>query len=176
MSRYIALLRAINVGGHNVKMDKLRTLFEEVGVTNVETFIASGNVIFHTPRRDTHRLQSDLAAHLRDSLGYDVATFLRTPSEIDAVANLRPFGAEDGRALYAGFIAEAPDASATEALMSLRNETNDFKVIGREIYWTMSGNVSDSGISNAVIERKLRAPATFRNITTVRKLAAKYGK
>lgn len=57
MSRYIALLRAINVGGHTVKMDRLRTLFAQVGLANVETFIASGNVIFDTPIQDTRALE-----------------------------------------------------------------------------------------------------------------------
>ncbi len=53
MPKYVALLRAINVGGHTVKMDHLRRLFEALGFTNVETFIASGNVIFDSTSKST---------------------------------------------------------------------------------------------------------------------------
>ena len=74
-TRFIALLRAINVGGHNVKMDRLRKLFESLGLSNVETFIASGNVIFDSLVESAETLEEKIERHLRESLGYEVATF-----------------------------------------------------------------------------------------------------
>ena len=81
MPRYIAFLRAINVGGHTVKMDRLRQIFDSLGFSNVETFLASGNVVFETTAQDTAALETRITAGLRAALGYEVATFLRTPAE-----------------------------------------------------------------------------------------------
>ena len=84
MPRYIAFLRAINVGGHTVKMDALRELFEALGFEQVETFIASGNVIFETTETDTAALERRIETHLQAALGYAVATFLRSDAEVAA--------------------------------------------------------------------------------------------
>src|SRR5271157_3382159 len=89
MTRYIALLRAINVGGHVVKMDALRGLFESLGFSNVETFIASGNVLFET--NSNSNLEKKIESKLHTALGYDVATFIRTDAELKAIANYKAF-------------------------------------------------------------------------------------
>src|SRR3712207_154861 len=91
MPRFIALLRAINVGGRIVKMDHLRSLFASIGFSGVETFIASGNVIFEAPDCDAAALEQRIEAHLHQALGYEVATFIRTDSELAAVARYQPF-------------------------------------------------------------------------------------
>lgn len=174
MQRYIAFLRAINVGGHQVKMDRLRALFGEMGFENVATFIASGNVIFDAKGKPD-ALEKKIETHLKEALGYEVATFLRTPQELAALAALRPYDDEEAaHGLYVGFLKGAPSAEATEKLMSLRGETVDFTVRGREVWWLSRISMADSRISNGTLEKALRMPATFRNVTTVRKLAAKY--
>ena len=86
MKRYIAFLRGINVGGHRVKMDRLRSLFEEMGLADVSTFIASGNVVFSANSNDVDSLSSRIEQCLAQRLGYDVATFIRTPAELEAIA------------------------------------------------------------------------------------------
>ena len=86
MPRYIALLRGINVGGHRVKMDRLRGLFEARGFEDVATFIASGNVIFSSDSVDAASLGRDIEEHLENELGYEVATFIRTPAEMTATS------------------------------------------------------------------------------------------
>src|SRR5882724_3214175 len=91
MPKYVAFLRAINVGGHTVKMDYLRSLFEGVGFASVETFIASGNVIFVSKSRNTTLLERKVEKHLREILGYEVRTFVRATSELAVVANYKPF-------------------------------------------------------------------------------------
>ena len=91
MPRYIAFLRAINVGGHTVKMDRLRQHFESLGFANVETFIASGNVVFETTAMDTAALETRIAAALHAALGYEVATFIRTEAELSGIAEYQPF-------------------------------------------------------------------------------------
>lgn len=172
MPRYVALLRAINVGGHVVKMDRLRTLFGELGFTNVETFIASGNVLFDATSRSPAALERRIEAHLHSALGYDVATFLRTGDELAAIAELNPFESEagDARTVYVAFLREAPPASYVDRLMGFRSDVDDFRVVGRESYWATSGRMSDSVYGKAKPDRDV--VSTSRNMTTVRKLAA----
>src|SRR5438045_4946943 len=104
MTRYIAFLRAINVGGHTVKMDSLRKLFEELEFANVETFIASGNVIFEAAAENAQALERQIEGHLKQSLGYNVATFIRSASELAAVAQYQPFPDADGGTVYVAFL------------------------------------------------------------------------
>ena len=73
--KYVAFLRAINVGGHTVKMDHLRNLFESMGFANVETFIASGNVIFDSKTKSTAALEMEIENQLQAALGYEVRRF-----------------------------------------------------------------------------------------------------
>jgi uncharacterized protein (DUF1697 family) len=90
-TRYIALLRGINVGGHVVKMGWLRDLFGELGFDQVRTYIQSGNVFFDSADRDTATLRARIEEHLRAALGYDVATCLRTADELEAIVARNPF-------------------------------------------------------------------------------------
>jgi uncharacterized protein (DUF1697 family) len=159
-------------------MDKLRREFEALGLMGVETFIASGNVIF-TPRSlDVAALEKKIETRLRASLGYEVATFVRTDAEVAAIARYRPFKATqiDGAGAFCvGFLEGPLDASRARALMTFRTEIDDFHVKGREIYWLCRKRQSESTFSNANMERKLKIRSTFRGINTVVRLAAKHG-
>src|SRR5688500_13899650 len=110
--KYVAFLRAINVGGHTVKMDQLRSLFESMGFANVETFIASGNVVFDSKTRSTSALEKKIEKQLQAALGYEVKTFLRTLNEIAGVSRDESFKTGEldapGNILYVGFMAATP--------------------------------------------------------------------
>ncbi len=176
MSHYIAFLRAINVGGHTVKMDRLRSLFEGLGFAQVETYIASGNVAFRAWVGSARTLEEKIEAHLEQALGYAVATFIRTPAELAAVAQHEPFPAAEieGSSLYIGFLPVAPGAAGQEKLLALGNEVDELHLHGREVYWLARRGMGQSTVSGARLEKALGLPATFRNVTTVRKLAEKY--
>lgn len=90
---YIALLRGINVGGHRVKMERLRALFCELGFENVRTFIQSGNVFFETEETDRDALTQRIETHLATALGHEVPTFLRTCDELQTLLDAKPFDA-----------------------------------------------------------------------------------
>jgi uncharacterized protein (DUF1697 family) len=178
MPRLIAFLRAINVGGHTVTMEKLRQEFEALGLRDVDTFIASGNVIFTSPSAAGAALERKIEARLRASLGYEVATFVRTDAEVAAVAQYQPFKAaqmKDARAFCVGFLEKPLDAAGARALMTFKTEIDDFHTKGREVYWLCRKGQSESTFSNANMERKLKIRATFRGINTVVRLAAKHG-
>jgi uncharacterized protein (DUF1697 family) len=173
--RYIAFLRAINVGGHVVKMDKLRELFEELGFANVETFIASGNVIFDANVKDTSALERKIEAHLERALGYEVGTFIRAVDDVAAVARYEPFPADAPRvALSVIFLRDSLSKTAQAGLMACCTEVDEFHANGREAYWLCRTRTSDSKVTGPRLERAIGQPSTVRNITTVRKLAEKY--
>src|SRR5208283_5358354 len=120
MPRYFAFLRAINVGGHVVKMEALRGHFEDMGLPGVETFIASGNVIFQAKSAKAADLEGKIERRLESVLGYPVATFLRTESELALIHAYQPFRAamEDGGPVpNIGFLAVPIGAQASAALM-----------------------------------------------------------
>jgi uncharacterized protein (DUF1697 family) len=177
MPRYIALLRAINVGGRVVKMDRLRALFEESGFSQVDTFIASGNVLFNSSSTSAPALERKIEKQLRAALGYDVATFVRTPAEVQQVAAYEPFPAAvtaaPYHAIYISFLREPPSAEARRAVAALRSPTDDFHIQGRELYWLSRVPFGDSKIAGPLLEKILGIPATSRSTTSVRKLAAK---
>jgi uncharacterized protein (DUF1697 family) len=177
-TRLVAFLRAINVGGHNVKMDRLRELFESLGLSNVETFIASGNVIFDAPAESAQTLEEKIESHLRDSLGYEVATFIRSVSELADIADHRPFATaeldKESNSLYIAFLRSPPGGEAEESLSAFRTQIDDFHVHEREIYWLCRKKSSESAFSGAILEKTIGMPATMRNATTVRRLVAKY--
>lgn len=177
MKRHIAFLRAINVGGHTVKMDRLRALFAGMGFANVETFIASGNVIFDAPAAGRAALEREIEAGLQTALGYRVDTFIRTPAELAVVAAERPFGDADHAAphsLYVAFVGSAPDEAARARVLALAGTVDALHVDGRELYWLRRDGLGESAISGAAIEKALGGPATVRNMRTVARLAAKY--
>ena len=177
MTRYVALLRAINVGGHIVTMDALRKHFSRMGFSNVETFIASGNVLFDATATDAAVLEQRIAGELENSLGYPVATFLRTPDELAAIVRHQPFEAAiidpEQHALYIGFLPRKPGAGTARKIVGLRTAVDEFHVHKRELYWGCRGRFSDSAVSGGILERTIAMPMTMRNVTTVRKLAAK---
>lgn len=159
-------------------MDNLRALFEAMGFANVETFIASGNVIFDSKSGNPEALERKIEKQLRETLGYEVSTFVRATSELKAVAAYKPFSDSElnkGHALYIGFVSENPGEQANQKLQSYCGEIDDLHVQGREVYWLCrTTKMSDSKFSGAVLEKILGMPATFRNSTTVKKIAAKY--
>lgn len=178
MPKYIAFLRAINVGGHTVKMDQLRSLFESMGFSKVETFIASGNVIFDSPSKSPQALEKKIEKALEQALGYAVATFLRSTSELAEVAAHRPFSEKElntpGHTLYVGFMAAKPKDDAEKLLLDANSQVDDFHLHGRELYWLLRTKFGDSKFSGTRLEKTLGRQITLRNVTTVKKLVAKY--
>ncbi len=173
---YIALLRAINVGGHNVKMDTLRGLFEELGFANVRTFIQSGNVFFDTDKSDRSQLTSDIEAHLEKSLGYTVPTMLRTVEEIEHIFALNPFKdseVTDDIRLMILFFAQP---ISKDIILPLKSEKGDIEIISateNEAFVILRilqpGKVPDV---SKFIEKNLGSKSTGRFYHTTQKMLA----
>jgi uncharacterized protein (DUF1697 family) len=176
ISRFIALLGGINVGGHRVAMPTLRTHFEALGFTGVRTIIASGNVLFDTPRRGAGALEEEIEQQLLASLGFAVPTFIRTVTVLEEVAACEPFPDFDptaGHTVSVIFLKRALSVDTQRALVALRTPVDELQVRGREVYWLSRGRTSDSQIDWRRTARSLQLPPmTVRNMKTVRRLLA----
>jgi uncharacterized protein (DUF1697 family) len=178
MPKYIAFLRAINVGGHTVKMDHLKILFEKMGFENIETFIASGNVVFESKSKSVDSIKKKIENDLEKSLGYKVATFIRTTNELKDISEYKAFKDSDleneNNTLYIGFLDSAPYKENQNKVYAMQDAANEFQFNKKELYWLCRKNFSDSGISGNKLEKALGMSTTMRNSTTIKKMAAKF--
>lgn len=173
--RYVAFLRAINVGGRLLKMDHLRTLCESIPLANVSTFIASGNVLFESDRSSA-QVESAIEKTLEAALGYQVATMVRSAVDLAAVVErVAEPGLDAGVQLYIGFLKTRPSAQVGKTLAAMSNAIDTLEINGMEVYWQCKKGWSESTIAGPRLEKALGQPVTFRNVNTVRKLAARMG-
>lgn len=175
MGRHVAFLRAINVGGHTVKMDRLCALFETLGLENVETVIASGNVLFDSSAKTGAGLERKIERHLEAELGYAVATFVRSPAEIIAILANDVFAKSTQRSLdsrlHIGFLKTPPSVEIGRAVNGCPTPTDEFRIHGRELYWSITGRHSDSKFGGPLLEKMLKGSTTIRNVATVKRIA-----
>jgi uncharacterized protein (DUF1697 family) len=169
MTRYVAFLRGINVGGHVVKMDQLAAQFASLGFDNVSTFIASGNVIFESTSKPA-TLEPRIEQHLAGWLGYAVNTFLRTEHEIASIAAHEPFPDPDG--VYVMLLRSAPNATLRQRLLDLATEHDQISVHQREAY-LRTASFGESPVGG-LLAKVLGAENTMRNANTLRRLAARF--
>lgn len=173
--RYVAFLRAVNVGGRVIKMQALKKAFESLPVTNVQTFIASGNVIFDGELRDVAAFERQAEARLRDAFGIEIDTFVRSLDEVRRIAECRPYHAiaasGDGGTVYVGFLREALGAASRRKLQAASTDVDEFCVSNREVLW-LHRDTPGPRESGPPLEKGVRA--TFRNARTVKRIAEKY--
>ena len=177
MKRYIAFLRGINLGKRRLAMSRLKDLFVELGYEEVETFIASGNVLFSTAEPDAAALENEIAAHLQASLGYEVDTFIRTPQDVIKIgrAKLFPEQDDDDVTVHVSFLHEKLPTATVKKLTAIRTETDAFRVVGREFFWRCRGRMSDSTVWSLPEAKALKLPtSTMRSMKSLRKLIAKH--
>ena len=176
MPRYIAFLRGMNLGRRRIKNPELCAAFEDIGFTNVSAFLASGNVIFDATDSDPGAVSRSIEDGLRDSLGYEVPTFLRTADEVSAIASYAPFaGVTEKRTgkMQVAMFGNEVDQSARDSVLKLSNDADMLELVERELYWWPKGNLMDSQLDLKAIESIL-GPFTVRTKNTVERLVAKF--
>jgi len=177
MPRLFAFLRAINAGPSRVvKMDLLRNVFESLGFVRVRTFLGSGNVVFETRAKDIESLERKIAGALQKALGCTVPVFIRTQAELKEIASLEPFADSETRGFDLNIILLASnlDERSEARLLALKTETDEFRVRGREIYWSRRKKPGTSLYTTVPLEKVVRVPFTIRGTSTIRKLIAKW--
>ena len=176
MFRFIAFLRAINVGGgRTVKMQSLRQIFESLGFFNVATFIASGNVVFETTTKRTETLERKIEKALKEALGYEVRTFVRGEDELAKIANHRPFPGSKFDETWQNniiLLADNLNNKLKRGMYALRTKTDEFEVHGREVYWWRR---KQNGVlfSTVPLEKILGPAFTVRGANTIKRIVSK---
>jgi len=177
MSRYVAFLRAINVGGRRISNVALCARFEELGFSDVSSFRASGNVIFAAASEPPTEMAPRLEAGLSAALGYEVPVFLRTANEVRALATHEPFAQRlltlSRGKLQVVMLSARPAAQVRKEVLALASDENRLAFGDRELHWLPSGGIADSAFDLSVIA-KLLGPMTVRTKGTVEQIAAKY--
>lgn len=178
MPVYVAFLRGINVGGkHKVKMEKLRSLCEDMGLSNVRTYIQSGNAVFSC-EEDTEALVVSLEAALEQAFGFAIPVMLRTAGELAKLIEAYPFTArqrETARAQAAGaeteyvYLWNAPPDGEPLAALEESMDGDHWALCGRELYLLLSRSIIDSKLAASL--GKALPPATARNLRTLSKVA-----
>jgi len=175
--RHVAFLRAINVGGgRTIRMKALRQLFEALGFSNAETFIASGNIIFETAKKSSKSLERKISKRLQEELGYEVTAFIRTETELKKIADYKSFSQPRANAA-AEFnillLADKLDAKSKRKVTELKTETNEFRIHGQEIYWLRRKQQGKSSFSTVPFEKVLGKRFTIRSAKTIKRITLK---
>lgn len=162
--RYVALLRAVNVGGKVVKMAELRKAFEKLGCTDVRTYLQSGNVVFGGKK----------PADLEKKLGLGARVLLMSEKEWAAVVKASPFKKEaaDPTKVHVSFLFEAPGKEGLAKLAAVKSGKDRYAIKGRTVHLHCPDGYGRSKLANPSLERALGVPATTRNWRTIEALAA----
>lgn len=176
MTTYVALLRAVNVGGRNkIKMAELKRLFEEMGFGQVQTYIQSGNVLF-TAAEEEQSLRRRVEGAIEATFGFPVTVVLRTAAELQQLLVACPFASDalgEGESLYVSLLADVPAQLGLDRLLAYSSEIDQCQVVGREVYLFYRQSILDSKLANAFLEQRLGVRSTVRNWRTIGTLAAK---
>jgi len=174
MNKYIAFLRAINVGGTTIiKMTDLKQMFESFGLEHVETYIQTGNVIFESAESRVSLLEKRIERQMEEASGKRIRLFVRTIREVAGMVESCPFHPKEGETVHVVILEKKPGREDTEKLISLRSEADDFAVRGREAF-NLRRDREKSVFSNQMVEKILGSAGTTRNLTTIQKLSEKY--
>lgn len=167
ITRYVALLRGVNVGGNRkVAMSDLRQVFESQGFADVSTYIQSGNVLFTADGR-VSRLS--LEAAIADRFGIDVDVTVRTSTDLHRIVAENPFAASEPKLVHVGFMATTPKPTLLQRLDLSSFAPETAEVRGSEIYFYLPNGMGRTKLP-AYVGRRLKVPTTIRNWNTTTKL------
>lgn len=173
MSTRVGFLRAVNVGRRRVAMSRVVAVCEGLGYEDVWTYVNSGNVVLDATGTRA-AVERAVQTALQEELGFECSTFVRTPTQLHAVLEDRPFEVADGDTHFVTFLRSAPSAADGGALEALSNEFDTIVVRGSDVHWRMRGKSTDSRLVTRDWERILGpASSTSRNVTMLTKLVAK---
>lgn len=179
MTKYVALLRGINVGGNNkVEMKKLRTVFEALGFSDVVTYINSGNVIFASSRKDATNFVSEIETALRKTFGFAVKTIVRDEKNIRAIEKAVPsdWSNDTKQRTDILFLWKEYAKKSTLKLITINTDIDTLAYASGAIIWHMADrkHYTKSGLRK-FIGTEVYKHMTARNINTVRKLVSLFG-
>ena len=166
----IVLIRGINVGGHKkLRMADLRSVCESVGLTNIATYLQSGNVVCKSDERPV-TVAARVAGALRETLALDAGVIVRTAADLARVVEANPFAdaarTEPNRVMVM-FLDKTPTRDAAAALLAKHAGPERLELHGAELYIHYTAGAGTSKLTNVMIERALAVTGTARNWNTV---------
>ena len=174
MAIYIALLRGINVSGQKIiKMEDLKKAFESLHYEDVTTYIQSGNVVFRSGETNTAHLRKQIEDRVLKIFGHEVPVIIRTMKELEKVIQKNPFKkvkTQEGEKLHISFLSGKPAKAAAENLAAVKNDVDEIRLSGSEVYILCRNGYGQTLFSNTFIEKKLAVSSTTRNWDSVQKL------
>lgn len=172
--KHLALLRGINVSGHNmIKMDALKKLLEDIQFQNVETYIQSGNVFLETEEENQNSVGFTIKQEIFKQLGFDVPTIVISKTDLEKCLTNNPFLKEknvDTKKLYVAFISRELNNNALNDLKISQFKPDEAYIDGNRIYMKLETGAAKTKLTQKYIEKKLNVTATSRNWNTVNKL------
>ncbi len=168
----VVFIRAVNVGGAKLPMGELRTLAENLGATDVSTYIASGNLLC-TPKGAPAAFDRALEKAIQDKYGYSREVISRTPAQLQAALDAHPFEVAEDRFSYVYFLTGKPTAKAVKAFedkVAAADSGDEVKVIGADLHIRYHAGAGKSDLDAKSIAKALGVQGTGRNLNTVRKL------
>jgi uncharacterized protein (DUF1697 family) len=174
MTAVIAMLRAVNLGSHNrVKMDALCALCTSLKLSDPQTYVQSGNVVFRTSERDVARVAKRIGDGIEREFGFRTDVIVRTLEEMRTVVARNPFAKRRGiepNKLIVLFFGAQPGQEASERVQNIKAAGEELRLDGRELYIYFPNEMGRSKVSTPAIERMLKTPGTGRNWNSVTKL------
>jgi uncharacterized protein (DUF1697 family) len=168
----IALLRGINVGGHNrLPMRDLVTILQEMGLQHVQTYIQSGNVVFETDRTDLVALSEEICGAIAKQHGFSPYVMLLKLSDLQAAVAANPFpeGEEVPKSLHFFFLDQAPEHPDLSKLEAVKMESERYELIDKVFYLHAPDGIGRSKLA-AKVGNGWNVTVTARNWRTVSKI------
>jgi len=170
----IAFLRGINVGGKGaLPMADLRAACEAAGLTNVQTYIQSGNVVFTTPATVMPRAGALIEDTIEDRRGFRPPTIVRTLPQLRAIAATKAFPSQhsmDGGKLLVMFLAKTPPPTAAKAVAALSTDAERLRLTGQEVFMHFDHGVGKAKLSWKKLAQAVGGPGTSRNWNTLSRM------
>lgn len=178
MKTHLALLRGINVSGHNmIKMDVLKALLENMGYQNVRTYIQSGNVFIDSEEEHGASIGFAIKQEIFKQLGLDVPIVVISKEDLESCFKNNQFLKEkdcDTKKLYVAFISKELNSSAINDLKISQFKPDEAAIDNSRIYVKYAVGAGKTRLDQKYIEKKLNVVATMRNWNTVTKLLEMY--
>jgi uncharacterized protein (DUF1697 family) len=175
MARYVAFIRAINIGGRRISNAELGAHFEALGFDGVSVYQAAGNVVLDTDDDDAARVSRAIDEGLTERLGYDCLTYLRTADEVRAIAVATPFEPKlaAARKIHVGLLQDLPAKGVRDEVLGLGTDDDQLAFGARELFWMTKGRMMDTGLDLRALEKQVGG-WTMRTKGTIERIAERF--
>lgn len=174
MKTYISILRGINVSGHKIiKMDALRTSYENMGFSNVKTYVQSGNIIFSYDDIESKKLEERIFQQIKKDFGFDVPVIVLSVEKLEEIIKNNPFLKDKSKEesfMHVTFLASKSETNNFKAIEEKKKDNEDIIFSDYAVYLYCPNGYGNTKLNNNFIEAKLKVRATTRNWKTTNEL------